>query len=171
MASGPENTPSSTEKRSLLWWRHEFYRPGWKQWYANWLKLAAEIPADHIDSPAAVLARLTEANCDPDVALRLAFLEASHKPATQSELAKDNRRQQRIKRKLRQSRDHLWKAIGLVQRRQPKVVNDNKGQQLIKRKQGQYQNHVLKAALELEQALSNASLTFISRKDIDPLRA
>lgn len=57
-----------------------------------------------------MLGRLTENNCDPEVALRLAFLEASHKPATQSELAKDNERQQRIRRKLDQSRRRLLKT-------------------------------------------------------------
>jgi len=172
MAHGPVNTPSSTENKSLLWWRHEFYRSRWKRWCAKWLELADLIPAGHIDSPAAVLARLTEVSCDPDVVLRLAFLEASHKPATQSEFAKDNQKQQRIKRKLSQSRNHLWRSMnGLAQGTQSKLAKDNKGQHLIKRKQGQYQNHVLKAALELEQALSNASLTFISRKDIDSLRA
>lgn len=172
MASGPENRPSSTGKRSLLWWRHEFYRSRWKQWYATWLELADVIPAHHIDSPAAVLASLTEANCDPEVVLRLAFLEASHKPATQSELAKDNQRQQRIKRKLTQSRDHLWKAMSaLMHVTESKMATDSKGQHQIERRLRQYRKHLLKAALELEQALSNASLTFISRKDIDSLRA
>jgi len=122
-------------------------------WHKSWLKLADEIPAKHTDSPADMLSRFTEVHCDPDVILRLAFLEASHKPSTQAELAKDNKRQQRIKRKLGQSRSHLWKAMGtLAQVTQSIPAKDNKGQRHIERKVSQYRKHVLKAALELEQA-------------------
>lgn len=109
MTSTTEKTPA-TIKEDFLWLGHEFYRSRWKDWHAKWQELVANTPPEHEDSPKAVLGRLTENNCDPEVALRLAFLEASHKPETQSELAKDNTRQQRIRRKLDQSRKRLLKT-------------------------------------------------------------
>jgi hypothetical protein len=115
MTSTNEKTPAIIKKESFLWWRHEFYRSRWKDWHAKWLELAANTPAEHEDGPVAVLGKLTGINCDPDVALRLAFLEANHKPATQSELAKENARQQRIKRELNQSRKRLLEAALLLE--------------------------------------------------------
>src|SRR5208337_4719998 len=98
------------------WWRHPFYQPRWKMWHAKWMELAANTPKDHEDSPKAVLGKLTEINCDPDVVLRLAFLDASQKPATKSDLAGDSELQQRIKRMSSQSRNHVLKAaVGLEQ--------------------------------------------------------
>lgn len=172
MTSTNEKTPAIVKKESFLWWRNQFYRSRWKDWHAKWLELAANTPKEHEDGPEAVLGKLTRISCDPDVALRLAFLEATHKPATQSELAKENARQQRIKRKLGQSRSHLWKAMaGPVQVTKSQVAKDNTQQQHIRRKLDQYRKHVLKAALELERALSDASLIFIKREHIDSLRA
>jgi len=110
MTSKNEKTPVKKEKESFLWWRHRFYRSRWKDWHIKWLGLAYELPAGREENPATVLGRLTEINCDPDVALRLAFLEANHKPATQSQLAKDNKRQQSLKRKLTQSQKRLLKT-------------------------------------------------------------
>jgi hypothetical protein len=110
-----EETPVIIKKECFLWWRDEFYQSRLKQWHIKWLNLAANTPAEHEDGPVAALNKLTEINCDPDVALRLAFLEANHKPATQSELAKENARQQRIKRKLNQSRTRLLEAALLLE--------------------------------------------------------
>jgi hypothetical protein len=173
MISTNEKTPAIAKEESLLWWRHPFYQPRWKMWHAKWLELAANTPKEHEDSPKAVLGKLTEINCDPDVALRLAFLEGSQKPATKSELAGDNKLQQRIKRKLNQSRNHLLKAaaLGSEQVTQSQVANDNKQQQHIKRMSSQSRNHVLKAAVGLEQARSDTSLIFIIPKDVESLRA
>lgn len=170
MSGTDPKKPAANE--SLVWWRHPFYRCRWEDWNTRWQKLADEIPANQIDSPANILARFTKANCDPEVVLRMAFLEASHKPAAQSQLAKDNQRQQRIKRKLTQSRDRLWKAMSAITHvRESKLATDGKGQHQIKRKVGQYRKHALKAALELEQALSQASLIFIAPKDTETLKA
>jgi hypothetical protein len=115
MASEPENTASSTEKRSLLWWRHEYYRSRWKQWYENWRKLLCNSPATGEDSPRTVLDKLSSLGGDPEIAVRLAFLVASHKPLTQSELAKDTRRQQRLRRKLRQAGQRLLDSARLLE--------------------------------------------------------
>ena len=135
MTSTKEKTPIIL-KESFLWWRHEFYQTRWKGWHSKWVELAAKIPAEHEDAPVSALRKLTEKGCDPDVALRLAFLEVNHKPAAQSELAKENARQQRMKRRLDQSRKRL-----------------------------------LKTAVELEQALSDVSLIFIKRENVNSLRS
>jgi hypothetical protein len=100
---------------SFLWWRHQFYQSRWKEWHAKWLELVRKAPAEREGGPARVLGQLTKIHCDPDVALRLAFLEAHHKPASQSELAKENARQQRIKRELNQSRKRLLEAALLLE--------------------------------------------------------
>jgi hypothetical protein len=137
------------------------------------MELAANTPKDHEDSPKAVLGKLTEMNFDPDVVLRLAFLGASQKPATKSDLAGDNELQQRIKRKLNQSRNHLLKAaaLGSEQVTQFELAKNDKRLQRIKRMSSQSRNHVLKAAVGLEQALSDTSLIFIVPKDVESLRA
>jgi len=137
------------------------------------MELAANTPKDHEDSPKAVLGKLTEINCDPDVVLRLAFLDASQKPATKSDLAGDSELQQRIKRKLNQSRNHLLKAaaLGAEQMTQFELAKNDKRLQRIKRMSSQSRNHVLKAAVGLEQALSDTSLIFIVPKDVESLRA
>ena len=109
MTSTNEKAPAII-KKDFLWWRHEFYRSRWKVWRAKWLELVSNTPAGYKGDPVAVLGNLKEIKCDPDVALRLAFLEASHKPATQSKLAKKNTRQQSIRRKLDQSRKRLLKT-------------------------------------------------------------
>jgi len=129
------------------------------------------MPANQNASPADVIARLKQAQCDPDVAVRLAFLEACHKPATPSELAKDNKRQQKLKRKLGQARDHVWKAMlalakltgSISQNGDPKKVR-------VDRKTDQYRSHVVEAATELEKALSEMQLIFITPADIQLLR-
>lgn len=159
-------------EESFLWWCHLFYRLRWKQWHINWLKLA-HASANDTGGPEDVLARLREAHCDPDVALRLAFLEASQKPATKSELAGDNKRQQLIKRKLNQSREHLLKAeaLGQEQAAQSEIAGSDRDQRRIALKVGQTRNHMLKAGHELELALSDLSLSFIKRSDVDSLRA
>jgi hypothetical protein len=166
-------SPSSlSPEKSLLWWRHPFYRLRWQQWHTSWLELADTIPANYEKGPTGVLRRLKEVHCDPDVALRLAFLVASQKPATKSELAGDNKRRQRIKRKLEQAWGRLSKAeaCGREQEALSKVANDYKGRQRIRDKVGQAQNHIEQAALELERALSEISLIFIKREDIHSLR-
>lgn len=124
MSSADNKIGIVANKESFLWWRHPFYRMKWKQWKSNWRELENRIPASRQEGPAGVLRRLKEAHCDADIALRLAFLEASHKPATQSELAKDNKRQQDIKRKLRQSRDHLRSAaLGFIETALPEIAS------------------------------------------------
>ncbi|HEY6372322.1 MAG TPA: hypothetical protein VIX37_17230 [Candidatus Sulfotelmatobacter sp.] len=160
-------------RESLLWWRHPFFRLRWKQWHIKWLELADEPEANDPGGFEDVLVRLKEAGCDPDVALRLAFLEASQKPATKSELAGDNKRQQRVKRKLTQSRNHLWKAmaLGLERAAQSEFAKSDTRQRRITRKVGQVRNHILKVTLELEQALSEISLIFIKPEDVEALKA
>lgn len=115
MASGPENKPTTTEKGSHIWWRHEFYRSRWNKWHENWRKLLCNSPATGEDSPRTVLDKLSSLDGDPEIAVRLAFLVASHKPLTQSELAKDTKRQQRLKRKLRQAGQRLLDSAGLLE--------------------------------------------------------
>jgi hypothetical protein len=115
MTSICEKTPGAAKKGSGLWWRHPFYQSRWKEWHAKWLQLVRNTPAEEEGSPATVLGRLARIGCDRDVAVRLAFLEASHKPAAQSELAKDTRRQQRIKRKLHQAGRRLWDAANILE--------------------------------------------------------
>lgn len=172
MSSADNKTPIVAKKESYLWWRHSFYRMRWSQWRVNWQKLADRIPANREKGPAGVVRSLEGAHCDPDVALRLAFLEASHKPATQSELAKDNARQQHLRRKLGQSRGHLWKAIlALAQLIPCKSQNGNTRRLRIDRKEDEYRKHVLKATLELEEALSDVPLIFVTHADIRSLRA
>lgn len=172
MSSTDKKTAIEAKKQSHLWWRHPFYRTSWNQWRVNWQKLADRIWPNYERAPEGVLRSLESAHCDPDVALRLAFLEASHKPATQSELAKDNARQQYLRRKLDQSRGHLWKAmVALAELTPCNFQNGNRKEQRIDRKVDQYRKHVLKAALELEEALSDVPLIFISRADIHSLRA
>jgi hypothetical protein len=107
------------------------------------------------------------------VALRLAFLEASQKPTTKSELAGDNKRQQRIKRKLIQARNHLWKAMALHLElaSQHDLPKGDTRQRRITRKLDQARNHILSAAVELERALSEISLIFIKPNDIESLKA
>jgi hypothetical protein len=173
-SSSMQNLPpiSQGPEKSFLWWRHPLYRLRWQQWHASWLELADTTPASYEQSPTDVLRRLKEVDCDPDVALRLAFLVASRKPATKSELAGDNERQQRIKRKLKQARARLLKAeaCGQEQEALSKIASDDMGQQRSTRKVAQAQNHIEKAALELELALSEVSLIFIKHEDIDSLR-
>lgn len=171
---GPhKETVNTKEKESFLWWRHPFYRARWKQWHIKWLELADTSPSNQPGGPADVMAQLKGVHCDPDVALRLAFLEASQKPATKSELAGQNERQQRIERKLSQSQNHLLKAValGLEQVTQSALAKNDKRLQRIKRMSSQSRNHVLKAAVGLEQALSDTSLIFINPKDVESLRA
>jgi hypothetical protein len=161
---------SAGPERSLLWWRHSFYRLRWKQWRLNWLKLASRIPANHDKGPAGVLRLLTEAHCDPEVTLRLAFLVASERPATKSELVGQNARQQRIKRKLSQARNYLVKAaFGLMETALPEIAKCNKKQ--VQHKLNQSHGYILKAAAELEQALSETSLIFIKPEDVDSVKA
>jgi hypothetical protein len=165
-----QNLPpiSQSPVRSFLWWRHPFFRMAWKQWRLNWLKLADRIPANHPTGPAGLLRSLKESHCDPDVALRLAFLTASKKPVTKSELVGQNARQQKIKRKLNQARDYLRKAVfGGKEASLPELANDNK----TVRKLGECRNQIQKAARELEQAMSNIPLIFIKPKDVELLKA
>lgn len=173
-SSSMQNLPPSSEgpEKSYLWWRHPFYRLRWKQWRLNWRRLAGRSPDGHEKGPAGVLRSLEEVRCDPDVALRLAFLVASRKPATKSELAGDNERQQRIKRKLSQAQDHLSRAEAHWQEQaaQLKIAGDAKRRQRSARKAAQVQNQIQKAVLELERALSEILLIFIEREDIDSLR-
>ncbi len=172
MTSADAKPPAAEERESFLWWRHPFYRSKWKQWNVNWHKITDKIPANQKRSPAGVMRRLEEAQCDPDVALRLAFLEASHKPTAQSELAKDNERQQHIKRKLSQCCSRLSKAILAL--KSVCLVQEGTGsreRQHVKRKLDQYRNHVRNAADELDQASTDDSLLFIKPKDIESLKA
>ena len=169
MSNTDKKTPIDPKKQSGLWWRHPFYRTRWDQWRVNWRELA-RMPANYEASPADVIARLRKAGCDPDVALRLAFLEASHKPATQSQLAKDNQRQQRLKRKLRQGRDKLWKAmLKLVQLTASREGGDTREHRT--QKVDDYRKHILNAALELEEALLDVPLIFVTQAKVDSLRA
>jgi hypothetical protein len=172
MTSADANLPAAEERESFLWWRHPFYRSKWKQWNMNWRKITDKIPSNQERSPAGVMRRLKEAHCDPDVALRLAFLEASHKPTAQSELAKDNKRQQHVKRKLSQCRGRLWKAM-LALRSGCLLQGEtcSKDRQAVKRKLDQYRSHVRNAADELDQARKDVSLIFIKSKDIESLKA
>jgi hypothetical protein len=168
MSEADKQGPFKVENESLLWWRHPFYRLRWKQWHINWLKLARASQANDAGGPGDVLDRLREAHFDPDVALRLAFLVASEKPATESELVAQNARQQRIKRKLSQARNYLLKAaFGLMNAGLPELANDDKK---IARKLAQCGNYLRKAAGELEQALSNVFLIFIKPKDVESLK-
>lgn len=164
---------SPSQETSFLWWRHSFYRLRWKQWHIKWLELSDKLPANSDAGPAGALSRLGEVHCDRDVALRLAFFVASEKPATKSELAGDNKRQQRIKRKLKQAQARLSKAGAYLREREAlsKVASDDKSQQRSARKVAQAQNQIQNAALELERALSEVSLIFVKREDIDSLRA
>ena len=162
---------SAGTKKSLLWWRHPYYRAKWKPWHASWRKLKDRIPANQNASPADVIERLEKAHCDPDVAVRLAFLEACHKPAIPSELAKDNRRQQKLKRKLGQARHHLWKAMLALAKLTGSISqNHNKKKVRADRKTDHYRSHVEEAAAELEKALSEMQLIFITPPDIQLLR-
>jgi hypothetical protein len=157
-------------EESLLWWRHPFFRLRWKQWYANWRKLAGAVEAHDEGGVAHVLSQLAQANCDPEVALRLAFLEASQKPTTKSELAGDNERQQKIRRKLTQARNRLWKAMALHLELASQPRSDT-GQRRITRKVSQARNHIEKAALELEHAFSDVTLILIKPERIESLKA
>jgi hypothetical protein len=169
-----QNLPpiSQGPEKSFLWWRHPFYRLRWQQWHASWLELADTASASYEPSSTDVLRRLEEVRCDPDIALRLAFLVASQKPTTKSELAGDNERQQRIKRKLKQARARLSKAEarGQEQEALPKIASDDMGRPPSTHKVTEAQNDIEKAALELELALSEVSLIFVKREDIDSLR-
>lgn len=158
---------------SLLWWRHPFFRLRWKQWHTNWRKLSSSAGAHDLGGITYVLSQLAQANCDPEVALRLAFLEASQKPTTKSELAGDNKRQQRIKRRLIQARNHLWKAMALRRElaSQHDLPKSDPSQRRVTRKVDQARNHIANASLELEQALSNLSLIFIKPTDVESLKA
>jgi len=172
MTSADAKPPAAQERESFLWWRHPFYRSKWKQWNVNWHKITDKIPANQERGPAGVMRRLKEAHCDPDVALRLAFLEASDKPTAQSELAKDNKRQQHIKRKLSQCRSRLSKAILAL--RSGCLLQEGTGskdRQPVKSKLDQYRNHVRNAADELDEARKDVSLVFIKPKDIESLKA
>jgi hypothetical protein len=170
-SSSVQNLPPSSlsQGKSLLWWLHPFYRLRWQRWHSSWLELAATTPASRQNGPAAVLARLEEAQCDSDVALRLAFLVASEKPSAKSELVGQNERQQRIKRKLSQARNCLLKAaFGLTNAVLPELAHDDKK---TARKLAQWRNHLRKAARELEQALSDIPLIFIKSQDVESLKA
>jgi hypothetical protein len=171
VSSADKETPVEAKKQSFLWWRHPFYRLKWKRWQMNWLKLASASTANDTGGPADVLATLEEAHCNPDVVVRLAFLEASQKPITKSELAGENKRQQGIKRKLNQSREHLLKAAALGEELAAQSEIAGRDQRRVKRKVAQTRNHMLKAARELERALSGVSLIFIKRNDVDSLTA
>jgi hypothetical protein len=170
-SSSVQNLPSSSPgpDKSLLWWRHPFYRLRWQQWHVKWLELADTTPASRQKGPAGVLRSLREAGCDPDVSLRLAFLVASEKPTGRSELAGDNERQQRIKRKLGQARDHLSKAaFGLMEAALPEIAILNK--KLARRKLTQSQSHILKAGVELKFVLSEVHPIFFKPEDVDSLK-
>jgi hypothetical protein len=113
-----------------------------------------------------VLDRLEEAHCDPEVALRLAFLVVSDKPAAKSELVGENARQQRIKRKLGQARNYLLKAaFGLMNAALPEFANNRE------KTSAQCGIYLRKAVGELEQALSDLSLIFIKPEDVESLKA
>lgn len=172
MSEADKQGPLKVEKESFLWWRHSFYRLRWKQWHINWLKLARALEND-AGGPEDVLAGLEKAHCDPDVALRLAFFEASQKPATKSELAGDNKWHQHIKRKLSQSREHLLKAAALLQEQvaQSEIPRSDRNQRHVATKVDQTRNHILTGARELERALSGISLIFIKCRDVDSLKA
>lgn len=171
MSSADKKTAVVAKKESLLWWRHPFYRSRWKQWHTKWLELADRMPANLKASPANLIARLRKAQCDPEVALRLAFLEASYKPATQSQLAKDNQRQQRLNRKLGPSRDKLWKAMLRLAQVTAGTEGGDTKEPRTKRKLDRYRKHILKAALELDEVLLDVPLIFVTLADIDSLRA
>ena len=159
---------AGTEK-SLLWWRHPYYRAKWKPWHASWRKLKDEIPANQSASPANVIARLKPAQCDPDVALRLAFLVVTEKPSARSELAGDNARQQNLKRKLGQAGKHLQKAaFGLMEAALPEFANDNRKRT---RKLDQSRNHIQTGAGELQLALAEMPLISIKPQDVESLKA
>jgi hypothetical protein len=169
-ASSVQNLPASSPglEKSLLWWRHAFYRMSWRQWRVSWQKLADRIQASYEKGPTGVLRRLKEAQCDPDVALRLAFLVASEKPASRSKLAAQNARQQSIKRKLSQARNHLQKAaFGLMDAALPELAKAKK----TASRQAQCRNYVRKAAGKLEVVLSDLPLIFIKAQDVVYLRA
>ncbi len=160
---------SRSQKKSFLWWQHSFYRLRWKQWHEKWLELADRTPASRQKGPAGVLRSLQRAECDPDVALRLAFLVASEKPPGRSELAGDNKRHQRIKRKLGQARDHLSKAAcGLMEAALPEIAILNK--KLARRRLTQSQSHILNAGVELKFVLSEIHPIFIKSEDVDSLK-
>lgn len=170
-SSSVQNLPSSSRgpEKSLLWWRHPFYRLRWQQWHVKWLELADITPAGHERGPAGVLRLLEEAQCDSDVALRLAFLVASEKPATESELLGQNARQQRLKRKLSQAQTYLQKAVdGLMEASLPELAHDNKKRA---HRLAQSRNYLRKAAGQLEQALSDVPLIFIKLRDVESLKA
>ena len=112
---------------------------------------------------------LEEAQCDSDVALRLAFLVASEKPATESDLLGQNARQQRLRRKLSQAQTYLQKAAaGLMEASLPELAHDNKKRA---HRLAQSRNYLGKAARQLEQALSDVPLIFITLRDIESLKA
>jgi hypothetical protein len=114
------------------------------------------------------LRSLEKAHCDSDVALRLAFLVASEKPSARSELAGDNERQQKLKRKLTQARNHLQKAaFGLMEAALPELAIDNRKRT---RKLDQSRNHIRTGADELQLALSEMSLIFIKPQDVESLK-
>jgi hypothetical protein len=115
MPGRPLKAPSGPAKGSRNWWRHPFYRSRWKKWHENWRKRLSSSPNTREDNPRALLDKLSGSGCDPEIAVRLAFLVASHKPATQSELTKDTRRQQRIKRKLKQAGQKLLDSARLLE--------------------------------------------------------
>lgn len=170
-SSSVQNLPpiNLNQETSFLWWRHPFYRLRWKQWHIKWLELAGTTPASHEDSPAGVVARLKEVHCDPDVAMRLAFLVASEKPATKSELVGQNARQQHIKRKLSQARNYLRKAaFGLMNAALPELATEH---EKIASKLAQSRSYLRKAAGELELALSDVPLIFIKPTDVESLKA
>jgi hypothetical protein len=165
-----EETITIKPKDSLLWWRHEFYTSRWGAWLAKWLELAEKTPWNHKDNPVNMLSRLKAIECDPEVAVRLAFLVVSHKQSTQSVLASENRKQQSIKRKLSQASARLWKAMMALDEITKCNAEDKKTGNYFNRKKAQYQNHILKAVNNLRQAMSLVRLIFIKPTDIDSLR-
>jgi hypothetical protein len=98
-----------------IWWRHSFYQSRWNCWRESWEKLLKQDRGSSEHGPRDLLRDLGELHVDPEIAIRLAFLVAAHKPSTQSELAKDTRRQQRIKRKLKQAGQRLLDAARLLE--------------------------------------------------------
>jgi hypothetical protein len=109
------NTPSAPTEGAHIWWRHEFYRLRWNKWHGDWRKLVAASSTGGSDSPREVLKNLSSLGCDPEISVRLAFLVACRKPLAQSELAKDTKRQQRIKRKLQQSQKRFLDSARLLE--------------------------------------------------------
>jgi hypothetical protein len=115
MASTLDNSVSISNRFSRIWWGKTFYRERWSKWRENWQKLLSNSPATGKTSPRKLLDDLTAKRCDPEIAVRLAFLVASHKPLAQSELSKDTKRQQSLRRRLKQAGQRLLDSARLLE--------------------------------------------------------